>query len=63
MAGINEIQTLTETSYQAGESSVLDLLDAVRTHRDTEAAYYATIFDYQMTVLDLELATATSIIK
>lgn len=61
MAGIDQIQTLTEESYRAGESSLLDLLDAVRTHRDTESAYYETLFDYQMAVLDLELASATII--
>jgi len=44
---------------QAGESSTLDLLDAIRTRRDTLASFYQTLFDYQMSLLDLELATAT----
>jgi len=56
---VTDIQTLTEVSLKAGESSTLDLLDAIRTRRDTLAGFYQTIFDYQMSLLDLELATAT----
>ena len=56
---VTDIQTLTEFSLKAGESSTLELLDAVRTRRDTLAGFYQTIFDYQMSLLDLELATAT----
>ena len=60
---VNDIQSLTEYSLKAGESSILDLLDAIRTRRDTLAAFYQTLFDYQSAVLDLELATATPLIK
>jgi cobalt-zinc-cadmium efflux system outer membrane protein len=60
---VNDIQNLTEYSLKAGESSILDLLDAIRTRRDTLAAFYQTLFDYQSALLDLELATATPIIK
>jgi cobalt-zinc-cadmium efflux system outer membrane protein len=60
---VNDIQSLTEFSLKAGESSILDLLDAIRTRRDTLAAFYQTLFDYQSAVLDLELATATPLIK
>ena len=56
---VTDIQTLTEFSLKAGESSILDLLDAIRTRRETLAGFYQTIFDYQMSLLDLELATAT----
>jgi outer membrane protein, heavy metal efflux system len=56
---VNDIQTLTEFSLKAGESSILELLDAVRTRRDTLAGFYQTVVDYQMSLLDLELATAT----
>ena len=56
---VTDIQTLTEVSLKAGESSTLELLDAIRTRRDTLAGFYQTIFDYQMSLLDLELATAT----
>jgi len=56
---VNDIQTSTEFALKAGENSVLDLLDAIRTRRDTLAGFYQTIFDYQSALLDLELATAT----
>lgn len=60
---VDEIQNLTEFSFKAGESTVLDLLDAVRTRRETLASYYQTLFDYQNALLDLELATATPLQK
>ncbi len=59
----NDIQDLTEFSYKAGEGSTLELLDAIRTRRDTMASYYQTLYDYQVSLLDLELATATSLQK
>jgi hypothetical protein len=37
----------------------LSCSDAIRTRRDTLAGFYQTLFDYQMSLLDLELATAT----
>lgn len=60
---VTAIQTKTEESLKAGESSTLELLDAIRTRRDTLAEFYQTIFDYQSALLDLELATATPILK
>jgi cobalt-zinc-cadmium efflux system outer membrane protein len=60
---VNDIQRLTEFSLKAGESSILELLDAIRTRRDTLAGFYQTLFDYQTSLLDLELATATPLQK
>ena len=60
---VDEIQNLTEFALKAGESSTLDLLDVIRTRRDTLASYYQALFDYQMSLLDLELATATPLQK
>jgi cobalt-zinc-cadmium efflux system outer membrane protein len=59
LSKVNEIQNLTEFSLKAGESSTIDLLDAIRTRRETLAGFYQTLFDYQSSLLDLELATAT----
>jgi cobalt-zinc-cadmium efflux system outer membrane protein len=56
---VNDIQDKTHIALKAGESSTLELLDAIRTRRDTLAGFYQTLFDYQMSLLDLELATAT----
>jgi cobalt-zinc-cadmium efflux system outer membrane protein len=63
IAKVNSIQDLTEYSLKAGESSVLDLLDAIRTRRETLAGFYQTLFDYESALLDLELATATPLQK
>ncbi len=60
---VDDILNLTEFSLKAGESSTLDLLDAIRTRRETLAAYYQTLFDYQSSLLDLELAAATPLQK
>jgi outer membrane protein TolC len=60
---VDDILGLTEFSLRAGESSTLDLLDAIRTRRETLAAYYQALFDYQSSLLDLELATATPLQK
>ena len=58
---INDVQTMTEVALKEGESSILELLDSIRTRRDALAEFYQAIFDYQMSLLDLELATATPI--
>jgi cobalt-zinc-cadmium efflux system outer membrane protein len=60
---VNDIQTSTEYALKVGESSTLELLDAIRTRRDTLAGFYQTIFDYDSSLLDLELATATPLLK
>jgi outer membrane protein, heavy metal efflux system len=60
---VNDIQDKTQIALRAGESSILELLDAIRTRRDTLAGFYQTLFDYQMSLLDLELATATPLHK
>ena len=60
---VDDIQNLTEFALKAGESSTIDLLDAIRTRRETLAAYYQTLFDYEAALLDLELATATPLQK
>jgi len=56
---VDDIQRMTEFSLKAGESSTLELLDAIRTRRETLAGFYQTLFDYEVALLDLELATAT----
>ena len=60
---VANIQDSTEFALRSGDSSILELLDAIRTRRDTLAEFYQTIFDYQSAVLDLELATATPLLK
>jgi outer membrane protein TolC len=62
LSKVNDIQTSTEYALKVGESSTLELLDAIRTRRDTLAGFYQAIFDYQTSLLDLELATATPLL-
>ena len=62
-APLKALKGFKRISLKAGESSTLDLLDAIRTRRETLAAYYQTLFDYQISLLDLELATATPLQK
>jgi cobalt-zinc-cadmium efflux system outer membrane protein len=59
LAKVDDIQRMTEFSLKAGESSTLELLDAIRTRRETLAGFYQALFDYEVSLLDLELATAT----
>lgn len=63
LSKVEDIQRLTEFSLKAGESSTLELLDAIRTRRETLAGFYQALFDYQTSLLDLELATATPLEK
>jgi cobalt-zinc-cadmium efflux system outer membrane protein len=63
LSKVEDIQRLTEFSLKAGESSTLELLDAIRTRRETLAGFYQALFDYQTSLLDLELATATPLAK
>ena len=60
---VTNIQNATQEALKAGENSTLDLLDAIRTRRETLADFYQAIFDYQSALLDLELATATTLPK
>jgi len=60
---VTNIQNATQEALKAGENSTLDLLDAIRTRRGTLADFYQAIFDYQSALLDLELATATTLPK
>jgi cobalt-zinc-cadmium efflux system outer membrane protein len=63
MTKVSNIERMTEFSLKSGESSTLELLDAIRTRRDTIAGFYQAIFDYESSLLDLELATATPLLK
>ena len=61
-------RTITGDSYNAlpygpTPNRTLELLDAIRTRRETLAGFYQTLFDYQVSLLDLELATATPLQK
>ncbi len=44
------------SSYEAGRSDILTLIDAQRTLRDAQIAYYKFAADYELGLSDLRLA-------
>ena len=60
---VNDIQTLTEFSLKSAKAPRLSCSMRSAPGCDTLAGFYQTIFDYQMALLDLELATATRLQK
>ena len=48
-------------AYQAGATSQLDLLDAIRTYSDTRANYYAALRDYWVSLYALDRAVGTDL--
>lgn len=43
-------------SYQRGETSLLEVLDAQRTHNETQQGYYQTLYNYASSLVELERA-------
>ena len=43
-------------SYQRGETSLLEVLDAQRTHNETQQEYYQTLYNYASSLVELERA-------
>ena len=52
---------VTRQSYQEGEASLMDYLDALRVRLDTSLSYYELLFQLQRARLQLEQATATDL--
>ena len=52
---------VTRQSYQEGEASLMDYLDALRVRLDTSLSYYELLFQLQRARLQLERATATDL--
>ena len=48
-------------AYQAGATSQLDLLDAIRTYSDTRASYYSALRDYWVSLYALDRAVGTDL--
>ncbi len=44
-------------SYQRGETSLLEVLDAQRTYNDVQQNYYVTLYSYASALVELERAT------
>lgn len=48
-------------AYQEGAAEIITLIDAQKTRTEIRANYYRAIFDYYMSIFQLELATGTDI--
>ena len=51
------------SSYEAGKSDVLNLIDAQRTLKNTQIGYYKAMSDYEMALSDLRLAVGDDLVK
>jgi len=52
---------VAEKSYQAGASSLLELLDAQRTYLDVRGQYLRAVYDYRQAAVDVNHAVGTEV--
>lgn len=52
-----------EYSYTRGESSLLEVLDAQRTHNELHMEYFETLFEYQAALVELERACGCALME
>ena len=52
----DESRTIALAAYQEGGTPLLPVLDAQRTRSEVRQQYFRILFDYQISVIDLELA-------
>ena len=46
-------------AYRAGEADLLDYLDGLRAYRDVQRIYHRALFDYRLSLLELDAAVGT----
>jgi outer membrane protein, heavy metal efflux system len=51
-----EARDIVQASYGAGESALLDFLDAQRAYRETQRTYNRALYDYRVSLFQLEAA-------
>jgi cobalt-zinc-cadmium efflux system outer membrane protein len=56
-----ESTTITLAAYEEGGTELLPVLDAQRTRSEVRQQYFKTLFDYQTSLIDLELAVGREI--
>ncbi len=59
LAPSREVTSITRVAYEEGESSLLDVLDAVRSEIEIQMEYHAAVHDHMTAVSELERATGT----
>ena len=52
----DESRSIALAAYQEGATQLLPLLDAQRTRTEVRQQYFRTLFDYQISIVNLELA-------
>jgi len=57
----DESRTITLAAYEEGGTELLPVLDAQRTRAEVRQQYFKTLFDYQASIIDLELAVGREI--
>jgi cobalt-zinc-cadmium efflux system outer membrane protein len=57
----DEARTITIAAYEEGGTELLPVLDAQRTRTEVRQQYYKTLFDYQASIIALELAVGREI--
>jgi outer membrane protein TolC len=57
----DESREIQLAAYQEGARDLITLLDAQKTRTEIRASYYRAIFDYYISIFQLELATGTDI--
>ena len=53
--------TIASVAYREGATELLPLLEAQRTRAWVEEQFLQALFDYRMSVVDLELASGTDL--
>jgi len=57
----DESRSITLAAYEEGGTELLPVLDAQRTRSEVRQQYFKTLFDYQASVVGLELAVGREI--
>ena len=57
----DESRSIALAAYQEGATQLLPLLDAQRTRTEVRQEYFRTLFDYQISLIDLELAVGKEV--
>src|SRR5262249_46371645 len=58
----DESRTITLAAYEEGGTELLPVLDAQRTRAEVRQQYFKTLFDYQASLIDLELAVGKELL-
>ncbi|MFQ6094418.1 MAG: TolC family protein [bacterium] len=56
-----QILEIAQFSYKEGHMSLLELLDAARSHYESQLAYYQLLSNYRLALFELEKATGTTL--